>query len=336
MNKITVITVVAPYHRDLAQRAIDSVEAQTTRCDHLIYYDEDRRGPAYGRNALLQQVKTPFVVFLDADDWINPVYAERTLAHQERGQYVYTDWWISDTRNAAPDLPWCGGSWHVLTALIPADWARGIGGFDETLPAAEDTDFYMRLSAAGLCGLRLPEPLFHYGGEGLRAREFVNSDEYEPTMLMIRDRYKGLMGCCGDKTPNVTPPPNEEFKGAVLAMAIWGGNRQERGLATGMMYPRAGNGRQIWVDRRDVEIAPHHWRIVEVPEPVKTEIIHNENNHAQSAIERVNGVQEIGAAIARRWYPHQQQEQPATPATPATVKPDIRGIIKIAQERIGE
>ncbi len=330
MNKITVITSVAPYHKDLLQRAINSVDEQTVKCDHLIYYDEERHGPAYGRNALLPQVKTPYVVFLDADDWINPVFAERTLAHIKPGHYVYTDWWNDETRKEAPARPWCGGKWHIMTTLLPTEWARGIGGFDELLPAAEDTDFYMRLCAAGLCGLRLPEPLFHYGDAGLRAKEFMSGDLHEPTMLMIRDRYKGIMGCCGDKSQPVTPPPNEQFEGAILVAARWNGNRQQRGLATGILYSRVGNGRQIWVHRDDVAKRPDHWAVVEAPAPPDTKIIRNEQNHAQDAA-TADGVHELAAAVERVWHPHRETEQPAMSAPPANVRPDIAGVIAIAR-----
>jgi len=330
MTEITFITSVAPYHKDLLQRAINSVEAQTVKCEHLIYYDGERRGPAYGRNALLQQVKTPYVVILDADDWINPVFAERTLAHIKPGHYVYTDWWNDETRKEAPALPWCGGKWHIMTSLLPTDWARGIGGFDELLPAAEDTDFYMRLCAAGLCGLHLPEPLFHYGGEGMRAKAFYGSDQHEPTMLMIRDRYKGIMGCCGQKTQPVTPPPNEEFEGAVLARAIYVGNRQERGYATGILYDRAGNGSLIWVHRDDIALRRNHWEEVQPPAPPDTKIIRNGENHAQ-ATAPAEGVHELAAAVERVWNPHRQDEPSVTSATPASVEPDVRAVIALGR-----
>ncbi len=37
MTEITFITSVAPYHKDLLQRAINSVDEQTVKCDHLIH-----------------------------------------------------------------------------------------------------------------------------------------------------------------------------------------------------------------------------------------------------------------------------------------------------------
>ena len=337
MTNLTFLIACAPYHRKLVQRAIDSVNAQSVPCDYLVYLDEELHGPAFGRNELLAQVETPFVSFLDADDWLHPAYAERVLAHWREGHYVYTDWMQDDDHKPAPDKPWCSGTWHPVTTLIPTAWAKAADGFDETFPAAEDTDFYLRLTTGGLCGLRLPEPLFYYGKEGIRARNFVDDTAlYDSTMRTIGERYTGLVGCCGDKTVAETPAPNEPFEGAVLAMAVWGGNRQQRGFGTGMLYPRAGNGRRIYVHVADIEAAPEHWRRVE-DEPA-TEIVVNSHNHVKKAVEVVQaeGIAEVATWLGQALFPHRQRPTPLEQAAaPAVVTPDFANVIRLARRAHG-
>src|SRR4029077_20009185 len=133
-------------------------------------------GPGKLRNEMLKLVKTPFVSFLDADDWIEPTFAEDTLAGFERIQrqkYIFVDWFAKDkvietpciTVNGVPvpatdQKPYCGSTWHPITSLIPLEWVFAVGGFDETLQADEDTDFYKKLCTTSHCGHRLARALF--------------------------------------------------------------------------------------------------------------------------------------------------------------------------------
>src|SRR5512146_417934 len=96
MTNITVVIPIGPGHADIARRAIASVETQTERCALLPIYDPDGRGAGWARNQGLAKVSTPFVVFLDADDWLDPAFADRTLAVRRPRHYVYTDWYNDD------------------------------------------------------------------------------------------------------------------------------------------------------------------------------------------------------------------------------------------------
>jgi glycosyltransferase involved in cell wall biosynthesis len=68
------------------------VQAQTVDCAIETLVDYGGRGAGWARNRLLERVSTPFVVFLDADDYIEPNFVERCLAVWQPGRYVYTDW----------------------------------------------------------------------------------------------------------------------------------------------------------------------------------------------------------------------------------------------------
>ena len=266
LAQLTFITAVAGYHAHLIPSVRAQVSHQTVACAHLVIEDHERKGPGAARNAGLARAETPFVAFLDADDQIAPTWAEETLAAFEKGggkRYIYTDHVQDDRVVPAPKCAWVNRTWHVITALIQTDWARAVGGFDETLPAFEDTDFFMRLAISGYCGARLARPLFLYGAGGQRSARYQNTPVYDAAMRYFSRNYGGrkVGSCCGDPQPGDLIAIGEHLDGDVMAEATWAGNRPQRGRATGRVY-RTGNWKRTWVDPADVDAQPELWQPV--------------------------------------------------------------------------
>ncbi|NJL56845.1 glycosyltransferase family 2 protein, partial [bacterium] len=139
------LTVIIPYiDRDahLMERAVASVTAQTIPAVALPVYDRDRRGPQWARNEGLRQAATPFVTWLDADDTLEPGFADACLNAYQPNHYVYTDYFRGADVHRLPDHKVCGagGLYGVVTRLIRAETARRVGGFDESLKRLEDTE----------------------------------------------------------------------------------------------------------------------------------------------------------------------------------------------------
>jgi GT2 family glycosyltransferase/peptidoglycan/xylan/chitin deacetylase (PgdA/CDA1 family) len=137
-----------------------------------------RGGTGVARNEGLRLARNEWILFLDADDIISPVYLERVGAefasNPELGA-VYVDW---EYFNAA------GKSWQLPTpALNPSDLfptlarycpfiihscivstalAREIGGFDPALVHAEDWDFWQRIARTNTKFKHVPEVLASY------------------------------------------------------------------------------------------------------------------------------------------------------------------------------
>lgn len=269
-NLVSIITPVANYHSDLLPRCAASVEAQTIPATHIVVHDVEGRGAGWTRNKGLRQIDTPFVTFLDADDLIEPDFIEECLQAYDEKRYLYTDWVQNDEYVPAPDCAWKGQAWHCITTLLPTVWAQHVGGFDETLPAGEDTYFYMKLTRGGMCGKRVAKPLFHYSAEGRRSLGFPNSAPYYALMQRLQDEFGGkTMACCGDNPQTPDQPVNQQQPGQVLAKAIYGGNRRVYGMKSHELYPRAGNGSLLWVFPEDAHAAPHMFQIVRptVPTP---------------------------------------------------------------------
>lgn len=291
--------------------------------DYLVIYDKARKGAGWARNVGLKNVLSPFTVFLDADDWIEPSFIEECLRAYDGRHYVFTDW-IADQVVQAPECPWKGdGSSHIVTTLLPTAWLKHVGGFDETLPGGEDTDLFWKLTRSGLCGKRLPKPLFHYSKDGQRAKAFVNSPEYRTIMQGVVARYKGKPmacgGCGGDVDPIEPTPEGEQFAGSALAAALWGGNQSKRGRVSGRQYPRTGNGKTLWVDERDIDAAPWEFsRVLEMPKPL------TENDFqafAQTVMQSM-----LGAPV--------QKPEPvySVYGVQGEVKPNVSAVLKLYQQ----
>lgn len=170
-------------------------------------------GPGLARNQGLAMAKAPFVLWLDADDYLTPPALESMLRAYLAGDagYIYSDWYgrHADGRMEmmeAPDyqqMAWLEQGQHAVTCLMATTGARRLGGFDEDLRGWEDWDFFVKAAIAGVCGVRVPQPLlvYRYHTGTRRDQSLARKDEL---LAALRDRYAGYalgeepMGkCCG-------------------------------------------------------------------------------------------------------------------------------------------
>lgn len=284
MNNLTVVIPVGPMHTHIYQEAADSVESQTVKCDYSVQMDTHGKGTGWARNQGLARVTTPYVTFLDADDILDPRFAETCLgvlseyaqSHADT-RYAYTDWLGSGNEAIqAPDpcIAWTEKTFHVVTTVIPTQAARLIGGFDETMQGAEDADFYIRLRLSGVCGLHLNAPLMSYREGGQRSVQARLNGHEAHAQLYMSQRYGGYnMGCCGDSTQNPITPDNEPNPGDVLVQAQWGGNMVKRGLATGALYPRTSYPKLLYVNEADAAMSPNLFKRVTSPQSMSNGIV---------------------------------------------------------------
>jgi len=152
------VTVIIPvfgdieYFGELAKRAYDSVVNQTVQADSILIsvgttMQDARNTPA------LNSVNTDHIIFLDADDTLDPHYIENITKFD--GDIVvpavhrlYEDGTVNTDQ--APYLPkdFMVGNYIVVAALIKTDLFRKLGGFHD-YEALEDWDFFMRAQEAG-------------------------------------------------------------------------------------------------------------------------------------------------------------------------------------------
>jgi len=186
---------------------------------------------------------------------------------------------------------------HSVTALVPTEWAKAVGGFDPALPGWEEYDFYMKLALDGKCGVRVPEPLFYYRVYTGTRRQDSYQRQAE-LLATFSERYGGkeMPGCCGNagssileakRAMGLLPPeqdvestmelPNEvrmEFTGAWLGPVAFQVNGRTYYGARDDLH------RFINVPREDVDklISSGKWRVIRpgsvpIAEQVETQIV---------------------------------------------------------------
>lgn len=263
---VSIIIPVGPGHEDLALRALASAEAQTLPCEVVVIEDTAGRGAGWARNEGVRQAHGDLLVFLDADDELAPDFVAHTLrAFAETGRYVYTDWLLYDQqagikglRMATPEYHVSNllkrGFFHAVTTLLPYPMFEAVHGFDETLPAWEDNDLYYRLAAAGLCGVRVAEPLLKYHASDGKRRLVGFEMEQKLTAEMTR-RYGGIMAksCCGrgPARPATIVQQTNVPADWIEVEYLRAGATNVNGLSTANRYGRYSQGDRFWVDPAD-------------------------------------------------------------------------------------
>lgn len=340
MNEVTFVVPAAPYHETLLERALASIEAQTVSSDVIVIRDTERRGAGWARNQGLRQVRTPYLIFLDADDEVLPTYVEHARTAWKSQRFVYTDWLDGDRPFRAPDCPWMANTRNTITSLLATDDVQRVGGFDESLQGMEDTHFFLKLLSSGVCGLHLKETLFRYSPDGQRSKAFYQTADYHALMRRLNHEFKGLRmtqagqncGGCGGSPYLPLPdtgdtPVGEQQSGDVLAQALWVGNRQQRGRISGRLYPRTSTPAKLWVDRRDIQASPQWFaEIGNAPPTVEDFPGGDEDDFARFA-------SQVRTAMNRPFpSPRPIPEPPLvipTATDPVEVQPDIGRVLRM-------
>lgn len=244
MSEVTVIIPTGKAHVQYLGAALASVAAQTVPCKAIVANDSGEPIPfavadnisivdvpkppvgyergqraAHARNYALGYVNTPLVSFLDADDALTSPAIEVLLKAwaQDKSKYIYGDAHTIDNDGnfnawiAKPYKPetLLAHNIHVITTLMPIEWAKEVGGFDEEFQAWEDWAFYLRLAGAGRRGRRIPVPLITYRlhtGDNRAYGDTVVGELYN----IMRRKYEPLIkeaimacGSCGGGSSNV-------------------------------------------------------------------------------------------------------------------------------------
>jgi glycosyltransferase involved in cell wall biosynthesis len=213
------VSVVIPTQnrRELIRRAIDSARAQTRPAGELIVVDDgstddtagfvadaypdvrllrqENRGVSAARNAGIRVAKGELIAFLDSDDEWLPRKLERQLQAMQESQGALlchtNEIWIRNGRRVNPmrkhqkfggrifekALPLCVIS--PSSVLVDRRLFEEVGLFDESLPACEDYDLWLRVCAR-FPVLFVDEPLIvkHGGHEDQLSRRHWGMDRF--------------------------------------------------------------------------------------------------------------------------------------------------------------
>lgn len=156
---------------------------------------QENRGPAAARNLGIQQAQGEWITFLDSDDEWKPGKLKAQLAFFEKNQdYLICqteEIWIRNGKRVNPMkkhkkyggwifekcLPLCVVSPSAV--MMHRKLFDDIGLFDESLPACEDYDLWLRIASRYPIGLIEKPYIMKYGGhEDQRSREFPAMDQF--------------------------------------------------------------------------------------------------------------------------------------------------------------
>ncbi len=178
------------------------------RYPEVRYFWQPRRGPAAARNRGAALARGEWLAFLDSDDRWLPQKLERQMAFlQQHPEYeaVHTDEiWIRRGRRVNPKKKhrkyggWIYPRCLPLCIISPSSillsrrlWDE-LGGFDESLPACEDYDLWLRMTASHPVGY-LDEPLIvKYGGHDDQLSRQWGLDRYRVRALEKMLQQPGL------------------------------------------------------------------------------------------------------------------------------------------------
>jgi len=121
----------------------------------------ERRGVAAARNLGVEAAAAGLIGFLDSDDLWKPEKLSRQLAHlRDHPEYRIcqcNELWIRNGRRVNPGLRHLKHAGDIFVeslrtclispsaAIMETDLFRDLGGFDETMTAAEDYDLWLRI-----------------------------------------------------------------------------------------------------------------------------------------------------------------------------------------------
>jgi len=268
---ISVIIPVGKGHEIEVSRALDSVASQTEwRWEAVVINDTGAKlelqqkwvklinangaspkGAGAARNIGISEAKGKFLVFLDADDTIEPSFLEKCYQlWRAKGQYVYTDWQEEKGGKLTPhptveysqEAIFTRMSIHPITVFIPKDWVLKVGCFPEDLQAWEDTELFIKLAIHGFCGMRLAEALLVYNHDTGKRRE-IGASNSDALKAVFRERFgeyldgrKKPMGCCGQPAKKAVLKNNNQPMIRVMLQNGKLGAETLRGAATKTNY----------------------------------------------------------------------------------------------------
>lgn len=272
------VVVVDDGNEDQEATAIQQVVNEyAERGVRLIIHDRNR-GLATARNSGVHAAQGQWIVPLDADDKIAPIFLEKCFAAIQSNPrlFAYTDswvWWTDrdeierieaeeyDFEQMLTKITW------PCTILYHKDAWKAAKGYKDRMSKAggwEDWEFVITLGELGICGVRVPEPLFYYRQHSNNQMRYGAVNNKAALQEVIRQLHPRTvrgdfpMGCCGGggRAPAAVPSPTRtvavnatngasggipvRYVGGQTAPVVWRGQKTgypyEFGLASPLNY----------------------------------------------------------------------------------------------------
>lgn len=293
---------------------------------------EGKKGAGNARNIGVQHAKAPLLLFLDADDTLtNEALEEMVIAWGVEKKIIYTDYagkaYLSqeeidkhkdrvlyyDSKSKLAVMRHNSSEfecekailepspslyiWNLITSLVPKSWHEEIGGFDESMSAWDDWDYWIRMAQNGKCFFHIRKPLVVYRFYTGTRRERGMKD-FEHLIKYMQSKYEKAKimpcGCGGGSKPQIRTEPVEAQRrdseimnnDSDFVLVYYDhpnkGQHKVVGYITHTNYGYRGGGDRFYVNRKDIAAQPNIYKIIEdaiqvpaqevkpVPPPVST------------------------------------------------------------------
>jgi glycosyltransferase involved in cell wall biosynthesis len=144
------------------------------REDRVRIIHQENRGLPAARNAGAHGATSEFLVFLDADDWLEPTFVSKlaeAIRRDAGGEGEVSHAYCQERLVEKGTGIWRVPEWdpllmlitnlHPVTALVRRECFEATGGFEESMRGGyEDWDLWIKFVERGWRGVRVREPLF--------------------------------------------------------------------------------------------------------------------------------------------------------------------------------
>jgi glycosyltransferase involved in cell wall biosynthesis len=172
---------------------------------------QPNQGLPAARNRGAQGAQSEFLIFLDADDWIEPEFVAKLADSLRNEADPAVSHAYSRQRIHGPDAAsvWAVPDWdplmmmvtnlHPVTTLVRRDRFEAVGGFNESMrDGYEDWDLWLKFVERGWRGLRVLEPLFVYRRHSRSTMIWHAVARHEELFRSIVENHRSLYAAHAD------------------------------------------------------------------------------------------------------------------------------------------
>lgn len=177
--------------KELAKNAIRS--AQRTSADQIIHCHEESLSEA--RNSAAQALQTDYVIFLDADDFLDPNYVDALRSALRPGNVLYQPATLGlhpsgeydPEANIIPDRGIFNSNFLVIGTACKRESFLDVGGFRD-LRVLEDWELWLRMIVNGAKVVSVPDMIYivSVNNNGRNSNKVLQSKIYN----QIRKEYR--------------------------------------------------------------------------------------------------------------------------------------------------
>ena len=175
---------------------------------------QENKGPASARNTAVRESQGEFLIFLDSDNKVKPLYIDKGIKilkdNSDFGVVYANPTYFGDIKESrffpshSQTFSICtllAGNYVDMCSIVRKSIWESVGGFDEDriLIGHEDWEFWIRVAKVGWRFYHIDEELFYYritDGSLITTTNEGNKEKYLPKLKYIYEKHYELLVKC--------------------------------------------------------------------------------------------------------------------------------------------